>query len=250
MATSKPNKANKQQQQEEKITSVEVIKEVPLETIIDQALTKVNVTKKVLTAMKNKYLVAAEGDNMVLKDELILRNDTDKERYLIVKEERKGVRKIGIITEDLCKKGRQHAIDEQKAWLAKEKEILGEVDIVQLQMDAQIKRYEDEVERLRVLEEQRKDDQLSTRQTELIKMGAVIANGCMNINDLAIEISNIREADDDIYNDTILPLFKMQYEKNEQARVAKEKSENEAAELFKKQQEELQEQQKKMQQMM
>ena len=230
------------------ITPHTVVKELPLEKVIDNTLAKSNVTKKVLNAMKEKYLVKGEEEKLILKEQFVLKNLTDKETYLILKEERKGIRKVGIITEDLCKKGRADAIAIQKLWLGKEKEILDEVAIVQDQMDEQIKKYEDEEKRLFQVEEERKDQQLITRQADLIKMGAVNANGCMNINDLSIENNNIREADDDVYNETILPLFKMHYEKNEQDRVTREEEQRQQQQQLQQQQEELQQQQQQMQQ--
>lgn len=225
------------------LSKVEVIKELPLEKVIDNTLAKSNVTKKVLNALKEKYL---GDDKLALKDEFVLKNPTDKETYLVIKEERKGVRKIGIITEDLCKKGRADAISIQKLWLGKEKEILDEVAIVQDKLDAQIKIFEEEEKRLAQLEEERKDEQFNIRQAQLIKMGSVSANGCMNINDLSIENSSIREADDETYNETILPLFKMHYEKNEAKRVEEEKQKQKEKEELEKQQNELKQQQQQM----
>ncbi len=225
------------------ITKAEVIKELPLEKVIDNTLAKSSITKKVLNALKEKYL---GDDKLALKEEFVLKNATDKETYLIIKEERKGVRKIGIITEDLCKKGRADAISIQKLWLGKEKEILDEVAVVQDKLDAQIKIFEEEEKRLAQVEEERKDEQFNIRQAELIKMGSVSANGCMNINDLSIENSNIREADDEAYNETILPLFKMHYEKNEAKRVEEEKQKQKEKEELEKQQNELKLQQQQM----
>lgn len=225
------------------VITPKVVKELPLEKVIENKLAENNVTKRVLNAMKDKYLVPAEGDTRQLKEEFVLKNNTDKETYLAIKAERKNVRKVGIITEDLCKKGREKAIQEQKLWLGKEKEVLGEVATVQDLLDEQIKIFEDEEERLRVEEEDRKDKQLVVRQNELIKMGAVNANGCMNINDLSIENSSIREFDDDGYQKEILPLFKMHYENNEKDRIEKEEEQKRQDDLRKKQQEELQQQQ-------
>ena len=252
MSTSTAPK-NKLKNQPE-ITPHEVIKELPLEKVIDNKLAENNVTKKVLNAMKNKYMTDA-SIGLVLKDDFVLKNPTDKETYLRIKDERKAVRKIGILTEDLCKKGRADAISIQKLWLGKEKEILDEVAIVQNPLDEQIKIFEDEEKRLAALEEERKDAQYNIRQAELIKMGAVFANGCMNINELAIEVSNIREADDEIYNETILPLFRLQYEKNEHARIEEENKKKREREEFeqkqqqmKQQQEEFEKQQREFQQ--
>lgn len=239
-----PN-AKKNIKQQPEITPATVIKELPLEKVIDNTLAKNNVTKKVLNAMKDKYLVPAkdETEKAKLKEEFILKNPTDKETYLVVKEERKGVRKVGIITENLCETGRADAVKTQRLWIGKQKEILGEVALVQDQLDEQIKIFEDEEKRLIQVEEDRKDEQLIVRQNELIKMGAVNANGCMNINDLSIENSSIREADDDVYKTEILPLFKMHYENNEKDRIAQEEDKKRQDDLLKQQQDKLKEEQ-------
>lgn len=229
-------------------TITEEVKELPLEKVIDNTLAKNSVTKTVLNAMKKKYLVDAKADTPALKEEFVLKTPTDKETYLLIKEERKGVRKVGIITEKLCETGRADAIKIQKMWLDKQKEILGEVAAVQDQLDAQIKIFEDEQKRLEEEEEKRKDEQYNVRQSELIKMGAVIANGCLNINDLSIETNNIREADDEVYKETIFPLFKMHYEANEKKRVEEEEKKKKDQEEFDRKKKELDEQQEKMRQ--
>lgn len=247
--TGSGSKSNKRQQTpppaSEAVTPV-VIKEIPLEKVIDNKLAENNVTKRVLTAMKDKFLAPAveEGAPRKLKDEFILRDLNDKETYLIIKAERKNVRKVGIVAEDICEKGRADAIAIQKLWLGKQKEVLGEVATVQDLLDEQIEKYDAEQERLRIAEDERKDNQLASRQAELIKMGAVNANGCMNINDLSIENSNIREADDETYNETILPLFRMHYEKNEEKRVAEEKQKQKEKEEFDEKQRQLAEEKK------
>lgn len=231
--------------QQPEVITPKVVKELPLEKVIENKLAENNVTKRVLNAMKDKYLVPAgeDAEKRTLKPEFVLKNNTDKETYLAIKTERKAVRKVGIITEEQCKKGREDAIRIQKLWLGKEKEVLGEVGTVQDLLDEQIEIYEAEEKRLHDLEEERKDNQLNVRQNELIKMGAVNANGCMNINDLSIENSSIREADDETYNETILPLFKMHYESNEKERIQKEEEKKQQDLLLKQQQDKLKEEQ-------
>ena len=218
------------------LSKVEVIKELAPEKVIEQTLTKNNVTNRVIAALKEKY---GKGD-------LVLRTLDDTENYLIICEAKKSVRKIGIITEKICKEGRSEAIKIQKMWLDKQAEILGKIAEVQDPLDAEIKKYEDEQSRLEQVEEERKDEQFNIRQAQLIKMGSVSANGCMNINDLSIENSSIREADDETYNETILPLFKMHYEKNEAKRVEEEKQKQKEKEELEKQQNELKQQQQQM----
>lgn len=216
------------------VLTPEVMEEIPLEKQIDRTLVKHNVTNAVIAKLKKDF------------GGLKLNDVNDKENYLIICDAKKSVRKVGIITEKICKEGRSDAIKIQKMWLAKEAEILGKIAEVQDPLDAEIKKFEDEEKRLEQVEQERKDNQYNTRQTELIKMGATLANGCLNINDLSIETSNIREVDDEDYNETILPLFKLQYEKNEAARVAEENKKRLEREEFEKQQLKLKEQQEEM----
>ena len=77
-----------------------------LETSITTQLTKANVTDQVIAALKEKY------GGMKLKA------IDDKESYLLIKEARKEVRKVGIIAEKICEKGREDAVKIQRAWLA------------------------------------------------------------------------------------------------------------------------------------
>jgi len=153
-------------EQQPEITPHTVVEELPLEKVIENKLAENNVTKRVLNAMKSKFLVPAEGDKMALKPEFILKNPTDKETYLIVKEERKNVRKVGIAAEKVCEKGRADAVQIQRLWIGREKEVLNEVATVQDQLDAQIKIFEDEEKRLLEEEEKRKNEQLIVRQAE------------------------------------------------------------------------------------
>lgn len=214
------------------ILTPDVIEELPLEKVIDQTLTKNNVTSRVIAALKTKY------GGMQLKDV------NDKEGYVNIKDARKEVRKIGILTENLCKTGREDAIKIQKMWLAKEKEILGKIAEVQDPLDAEIKKYDDEQARLEAEEVQRQEERFMTRQSQLLKMGAVYANGCFNLNDVSYESNMIKEADGEIYSDTILPKYTAAYDKNETVRVAEEKKKEAEAIELKRQQDEFAEKQK------
>lgn len=184
--------------------------EIPLETVIDNQLVKANVTEQVIATLKEKY------------SGLKLNSATDKDGYLNIKECRKEVRSVGILTEKLCKKGRENAVKEQKLWLAKEAEILGKIAEVQDPLDAEIKKFEDELERQENEKKQRQEEAYIHRQAELSKMGAVYANGCFNLNDVVFESNLVKESDEDIWQNSILPKFRIEYEKNESVRVAEE----------------------------
>lgn len=206
--------------------------EETLEAQIDTALQKENITTKVIAALKKKY------------GGLQLKSVDDKEGYCIIKESRKEVRKIGIIVEKICEEGRSDAVKIQRLWIAKQKEVLGQIAEVQDPLDAEIKKYDDEQARLEAEELQRQEERFMTRQSQLLKMGAVYANGCFNLNGVSYESNMIKEADGEIYSDTILPKYTAAYEKNETVRVAEEKKKEAEAIELKRQQDEFAEKQK------
>lgn len=221
----------------------------PLEQVIEKTLVKNNVTDKVIQSLREQY------------GGLKLKSVEDKESYLIIKDARKNVRSVGILAEKLCKAGREEAIAVQKLWLSKEKEVLAKIAEVQDPLDAELRKFEDELERKQKEEEERKERLFMERQTTLLKMEARFENNSFVLGGISYEISNIREADAEVWSDTILPKYQREYEKIEQAkaeeernkfeeaeklRLEKEKFEQEQAE-FRKQQEEFQKQQAELQ---
>lgn len=201
-----------------KAITPEVIEEIPLEEVIENTLVSHNVTDAVIASLKKKY------DGLKLKDV------NDKEGYLDIKEAKKEVRKWGILTEKLCKSGREDAIKIQRLWLNKEKEILGKISEIEDPLSDQMKLFEDEQERIENERKKIQEEQYMHRQSELLKLGAVYANGCFNLNDVVYEASIIREADEDVYQNSILVKYRIRYEKNniEKAEEEKKKAEQEA----------------------
>jgi len=213
------------------VDAEEMLPEIPLDKVIDKALIKANVTEQVISALKDKY------------GTLRLKSIDDKESYLEVKEGRKEVRKVGIITEKICKKGREDATAIQRKWLAKEKEILDKIAEVEDPLNAEIKKFEDEVER-KEIEEQKKQEQVYiNRQATLFKYGAQYNNGSLELRHISYGVELIKQADDEQWNDTILPKYRKVYEEIEVARVEEENNRKAEMELQKKQREELEAQQ-------
>jgi len=213
------------------ILTPEIIEEVPLEQVIEKTLVKNNVTDSVIRSLKKQY------GGMKLKD------INDKQGYLEIKEARNAVRKIGIIVEKCCKVGREDAVRVQKLWLAKEKEVLGKVAEVQDPLDAEMKRFEDEQARLEQLEIQRQEEQFIKRQTALLKMEAKYEGSSFSIGAVSYDIANIKEADEEIWNDTILPKFQREYAKVEQEKAEQDRMKKEAEDKLRAEQEELKKQQ-------
>ena len=214
-----------------------VILDTPdLETIIDGTLVRNNVTDSVINAMKEKY------SGMKLK------SLDDKEGYLEIKSSRKEVRTVGILVEKLCKQGREDAISIQKKWLNKEKEILGKIAEVQDPLDAEIKKFDDEQERIAVEEKKMQEERLMKRQQSLLKLEAKYDNGCFSLGGVSYEMSNIQEADYEVWEEVILSKFKKEYDKIESVKAEEERKRlSEEAEM-KRQQEELRKQQEELRQ--
>jgi hypothetical protein len=216
------------------VIELEAIEELPLDKKIENTLVKHNVTEAVIAGLKEKY------------SGLVLRSVDNKEDYLEIKAAKKEVRKYGILTEQICKKGREDAIAIQKKWLSKEKEILGKIAEVEDPLEAEIDKYEKEQERLEIEAARKRENAFAARQSELIKMGAVYMDGFYSLNHVSFESDTIKTADQDIWESSILPKYKAQYEKNEAARVEEERKQKEAAESLRIAQEAMAQKQKEM----
>ena len=212
-------------------TNLEVMEvdaeEIPLEEKIENSLIKANVTNAVIKKLEERY------SGMKLK------SVDDKENYLQIKEAKKNVRAVGIIIEKTCKAGREDAIKTQKLWLAKEKELLGKIEKVQLPLELEIKKFDDEVARKENEEKERREKVFQERQAVLIKYGAQYNNGSFELNHISYEIENIKQADEDIWQSIILPKYYAEFEKVEADKVRIEKEREAAALKLKEEQEEL-----------
>lgn len=203
-----------------------------LDNTINQSLVKANITDAVISKLKDQYggMKLSSVDN--------------KQEYLEIVQAKKEVRKIGILVEKITKSGREDAIAIQKKWLAKEKEILGKIAEVQDPLDAEIKKYEDEVARKEKEEQERKEREYMARQTTLLKMEAKYENDSFTLGGVSYEINNIKEADAEIWEETILPKYKREFEKIETLKAELEYAKQAAAAKLKSEQEELERKQK------
>lgn len=213
------------------VEAEEMLPEEPLEKVIESALVKANITEQVIAKLQETY------GGMQLK------SLEDKESYLEIKEARKSVRKVGIITENLCKKGRERAVKEQRLWLDKQNEILDKIAKVQDPLDAEIKKFEDEVTRKENEEKQRREESFMARQASLFKYGAEYRNGNYELAELSYESELIKNADDEMWEGVILPKFRKVYEQKEAARVEEETKRREEMERHEKERKELEERQ-------
>lgn len=187
-----------------------------LDKKIENEISKANITdaaiKKSVTHLKS----------------LSLSIDAPRSEYMEIVEEHKAAKKFQSLITDTCKKGREDAVSEQKKWVAKEKELKesfepGLSHVAKLRCDwekADNKKKEDE--------KRRQETNLFNRQLTLTKMGAVLDDGFMVLEDAIVDVLVLKEVDDQIWNEDILPDFKSIFDKHEKARVEQEEADRKA----------------------
>jgi hypothetical protein len=181
----------------------------------------------VLGALKQKY----SGMTLKALD--------DKESYLEIKAAAKECAKLRTLTVKICKEGRERAVKEQKLWIAKEKEVVGEIAVVEDALDAEAAKFDAEVERIATEEKKRQEEAYINRQATLTKMGAVYSDGSFVLGSASFEADLIKGSSRDVWDEAIVPKFQAEYEKIETVRVAEEKAKAEKEAEVKFQQEEL-----------
>lgn len=212
-------------------TPHEVI-EISLEKKIETELVKANVTQAVINTLKDRY------------SGMKLASLTDKESYLELKAAAKECSKIRNLAVKCCKAGREDAIAIQKLWVAKEKEVVAEIQSVETPLDNEIAKFDAEVERLANEEKRLQEEAYMHRTQALTKMGAVYSEGSFTLGAYSIEAGMIKESSDTTWNDSILPKFDAEYQTIEAERIELQKKKDiEEAEL-KRKQDELAEQQR------
>lgn len=205
--------------------------EISPEKTIETKLVQANVTTQVLAALKEKY------------GNLKLKALDDKESYLELKAAAKECAKLRTSTVKVCKEAREEAVKYQKACIAKEKEIVSEIASVEDPLDAEIDKFDKEVERLENEEKERQESAYINRQAQLTKMGAIYDNGSFVLGEVSFEASLIKGSPEETWEETVLPKFNAEYEKKEAVRIAEEKKKSDEAAELKRQQNELAKQQ-------
>ncbi len=108
------------------------------ESPITTELAKQNVTETVITNLKKNFLP------------LKINGVDDKEGYKKVHDARIQCRDIRVLTEKICKKGREEAVRVQKEWIAKEKEVVAQVSEVEQYLKKQEDAVDQEVENRKI----------------------------------------------------------------------------------------------------
>lgn len=184
---------------------------LPIEDQISQELVKANVTEAIIADLRERLLP------------LKIAGIDDKETYLIVQSGRKECKALRVAAKKICTNGREQAVAISKAWIAKEKEVTGQIGEVEDYLEVQEKEYETEVAKEKEARKRKQEEQLIMRQQTLAGMGVLYADGYFSIGDVSFEFSAIKESEEDIWEESILPKFKEEYEKVEADRIAQDK---------------------------
>lgn len=209
---------------------------VPIEEQISQELIKHNVTEAIIADIKEKY--------MPLK----LADLNDKETYVIIKDARKECKSLRVLAKKICEKGREDANAISKAWVAKEKDVTGRIGEVEDHLEAQEKAFEAEQEKIKAQRKRQQEEQLIRRQTQLTNMGALYSDGSFALGEVSFELSLIKECEEDIWVEQILPKFTSEYQKIEAERIEADRKKKEQEEELKRQQEEVERKQRELEQ--
>jgi hypothetical protein len=208
------------------------VQELSLEKVIDSKLVQNNVTKMVIAALKEKF------------GGLRLKTLDDKESYLEIKAAAREVAKVRTLAVKICKEGREEAVKTQKAWIAKEKEVVGELAEVEDPLDGEVAKFDNEVKRLEAEEKQRQETAYINRQAQLTKLGATYVDGSFVLGEASFESALVKECSQDVWEEAVVPKFQAEYEQIEAVKVAEQKKKDDEAAELKKQQDALAEQQK------
>jgi len=111
------------------------------ENPITAELVKANVTEAMLQKIKKDYLP------------LKINGINDSDGYKQVHEARMTCVKLRTTTEKICKKGREEAVRIQKEWLAKEKEVVNQIQEVELHLKTQEDAIDAEKEAIKIRQE-------------------------------------------------------------------------------------------------
>jgi len=106
-------------------------------TKVTQELAKQNITEQVIAKLK---------ENLTLK----INGIEDVKGYELVKRARIECKNTRVLAQKICKKGREPAIAEQKAWIEKENEIVSEIQKIENYLSSQEQVIDVEKERVKI----------------------------------------------------------------------------------------------------
>lgn len=173
-----------------------------IETIspIETALAKENVTNQVIAKLKADY------------SGLKINGIDDKAGFKAVEDARKECKSIRVLATKICKKGREEAIQTQKDWITKEKEVVSSIEEIESELEKESDRIK-EIEK-QILFEAAQKEKLPIRKEKLMTIG------------FEVEDAELLKIDDNQFN----TLFNEFHEKMLAEKAAKLKLEQEQIE--------------------
>lgn len=206
---------------EVEVLAPEILKEIDLK--INTSLTKANITEAIISKLKEDYLP------------LTIKGQQDKEGYMAVVEARKTCKKLRVEASKLFKAGRAEANAIAAAWIAKEKDVTGQIGEIETHLEKMEDDYDLEKERQKVERDRQIQERAAQRMAALLKTGASLQGSNWVLGDLSYEAVLVSGADEEDYME-IYNEFHTQYTINEKLRIEKEqKEENERQEFVRRQ---------------
>jgi hypothetical protein len=127
---------------------------------IENALASENITAQVIAKLKKNYF------------DLKINGLSDKEGFKAVEIARKECKTIRVLASKICKKGREDAIQIQKDWINKEKEVVSQIEEIELRLEAESNKIKEEEKR--ILFEAAQREKLPVRKEKLLSIGVTI----------------------------------------------------------------------------
>ena len=209
---------------------------------IDAALSKENVTAKVIAELRKSLTIKIKDIN-------------DKENYAVAKRARIECKNLRVLAVKICKSGREEAIQIQKQWIAKEKEVVSQIEEVENYLQGEQDRIDNEKEAIRLQAEREAAERIQNRVKLLFDNGCSYDGVNYSILETTINDTQLKVMDDNIFSVFMDKVkvehqreleMKEQAEKERLAEVARIEAEKKAeAERMQKEREELEAQQAK-----
>ena len=171
---------------------------------IETALAEQNVTAQVIAKLKADY------------SGLTINGIDDKEGIAKVSEGRKAAKFLRGVATKTCKLGREKAIQEQKEWIAKEKEVVALIQEIELPLEAEENRIEEEKQA--ILFKAAQEAKLPMRKEKLLNIGITVADEEL----LKLDDANFLQLFNEFY-ETHLEEKAQKIKEDEEKRQAEEK---------------------------
>lgn len=211
----------------EEITILPAEVEAKVEEEISLALVEANATEEMIAKMEMEFMP------------LTIKDNNDKEGYLIVSETRKQVKKARVFAGKVFKKGREEAKLIVNKWLVKEKGVIGRLEKIETHLELQEEAYEKAENDRKAAEKARKEQQGAERMRDMISFGAKMEGLYWVLNGVSYEVALVKEVDPEVYGD-IRAEFEAEFNKAEAVRLEKEKKDQEDREALAAQQQQVQ----------